>query len=297
MTNSKFYFYDLSVEEKEGQKFNWEIILDAIKSETDTKTIHYEESSNYKLSIQIGKKETENEEIIYSGFVIVGENEENYQKEKSGEFLELGFDEDESLCHINRGKLAFTLIIKSNNQIILMLEKQYFSINIRGAINYFQKRYSDTIKEIKSKTMIGKDLKNQIINIKDNKVRIARISFKKFATSERVREFGFVEDAIPKLLEQGIHADLILRWDTPLNVETFFQKLFKKESFEDALDVDFGEFLKQFTFDTDNDAVPSLKMLDKLICTYLPLDKADYTDETLFLALKELYNSKKDKLE
>lgn len=119
----------------------------------------------------------------------------------------------------------------------------------------------------------------------------------KFATEDRVRQFGFVEDAIPKLLEQGIHADLILKWDRPTDVETFFKNFFKKESFEDALDVDFGEFLKQFTFETDNDAVPAMNMLDKLIKVTLPLDKADYTDETLFNTLKELYNSKKEKLE
>lgn len=296
MVNSTFYFYAISIVEKEDKEFSWESILNLIKAETDSKRIHYEKHEGYTLSVQIGKKEEDVDKKFY-GYFIVGENDSEYQKEKQGEFLELGLCDDEFLCHIHRGKLAFVINIISNTKIILMLEKQYFSLNIKGVLNYFNKRYAESVQEIKSKTMIGKDLKNQIISLKENKVKIVRISFKKFATEDRVRQFGFVEDAIPKLLEQGIHADLILKWDRPSNVKTFFKNFFKKESFRDALDVDFGEFLKQFTFETDNDAFPSMNMLDKLIMVALPLDKSEYTDKTLFNVLKELYNSKKEKLE
>ena len=37
--------------------------------------------------------------------------------------------------------------------------------------------------------------------------------------------------------------------------------------------------------------------MDKLISVALPLDKSEYSDENLFTTLKELYESKKDKLE
>jgi hypothetical protein len=296
MAKTQFYFYNLYTKEKEGQTFNWEGILDKIYTETKNRTPHYENHSDYILSIHIAKKETLKQEQAYFGYIVVGEDEGSYQKEKHGDFYELGFEEDEYLCHVAKGKLYFVLFIDKDKKITLMLEKQYFSINIKGFLNYFKNRYSNEVYELTSKNILGKDLISTIKSLKDNKIRLARLYFRKAIPEETIRKFGYVEEAIPSLLKKGIYADLVLHWDKPIGVIDFFTSLFKTKTFDESLDVDFGEFLKIFSFETDNDTIPSLNLLDKIICFILPLDKSEYDEEDIFKLMKEYYLEKREKI-
>ena len=294
MAQPVFYFYNLFLKKKEDKSFDWVDELDKIKLETESKSPSYQDHINY--SIHLIKKEEQAESKLFFGFFIVGENEANYSKEKKGEFLELDLEEDEHLCHNVKGKLYFLICVDSKGHVILMLERQYFSLNINGFMNYFTERYSDSIEHLRSKNIIGKDLKSTIRNLKDNEIRLVRIYFKKYAPEDRVKKCGYVEDIIPNLLEKGIYADITLRWNVPPKTETFFKNFFKTNSFDEALDVDFGELLKIFQFKTDNDTIPTLNLLDKIICFTLPRDKAEYDDNEIFLSMKEGFQSKRDKL-
>jgi len=106
-----------------------------------------------------------------------------------------------------------------------------------------------------------------------------------------------VEEAIPRLLDKGMYADITLRWENPPKTSEVFMSFFKKRTFEETLDVDFGEFLKAFNFETDNEAIPSLNLLDKIISFILPLDKSSYqNDNSIFSSMKEGFEGKKSKL-
>lgn len=296
MVQTKFYFYDLLLQNKQNKNFDWTTELDKIMLETTNKSPTYQNQSDYILSVQIIKKEEKQGGKFYFGYFIVGEDEINYRKEKKGEFLELGFEEDEHLCHNLKGKLNFLIWVGDDEKLILMFERQYFSLNIKGFVNYFKQRYLDIIKDLRSRNIIGKDLKSTIQGLKENKVTLVRLYFKKYAPEERIKQFGYIEEVIPNLLQKGIYADISLRWENPPNTEGFFKNLFGTESFEEALNVDFGELLKIFNFETDNDAIPSLNLLDKIIYFMLPLDKTSYDDKEMFKILKEGFESKRDKL-
>jgi len=221
MAQTKFYFYDLLLYNKPEMTFDWSKELDKIMLETKNKSPTYQNQSDYILSVHIIKKEEAQGSKFYFGYFIVGEDEINYSREKKGEFLELGFEENEHLCHNIKGKLNFLICIRDNEKPILMFERQYFSLNIKGFVNYFKQRYSDIIEDLKSRNIIGKDLKSTIQSLKENKVTLVRIYFKKYAPEDRIKQFGYVEEVIPNLLQKGIYADISLRWETPPNTESF----------------------------------------------------------------------------
>jgi len=296
MAQTKFYFYDLLLQNKQDMIFDWSEELDKIMLETTNKSPTYQNHSDYILSVHIIKKEEAKGGKFYFGYFIVGEDEINYSKERKGEFLELGFEEDEHLCHNLKGKLNFLIWVGDDGKPILMFERQYFSLNIKGFVNYFKQRYSTIIEDLRSRNIIGKDLKSTIQGLKENKVTLVRLYFKKYAPEDRIKQFGYVEEVIPNLLQKGIYADISLRWQNPPNTEGFFKNLFGTESFEEALNVDFGELLKIFSFDTDNETIPSLNLLDKIIYFMLPLEKTAYDDGGMFKTLKEGFESKRDKL-
>ena len=296
MAQTKFYFYDLLLQNKPETTFDWSGELDKIMLETTNKSPTYQNHSDYILSVHIIKKQEAQGGKFYFGYFIVGEDEINYSRERKGEFLELGFEENEHLCHNIKGKLNFLIWVGDDGKPILMFERQYFSLNIKGFVNYFKQRYSNIIEELRSRNIIGKDLKSTIQSLKENKVTLVRLYFKKYAPEDRIKQFGYVEEVIPNLLQKGIYADISLRWENPPNTESFFKKLFSAGSFEEALNVDFGELLKIFTFDTDNDTIPQLNLLDKIIYFMLPRDKTEYDDNDMFITLKEGFEGKKDKL-
>lgn len=296
MAQTKFYFYDLLLQNKEEKEFNWKEELDKIMLETEQKSPSYQNHSDYILSVHIVKKEDVQGGRFYFGYFIVGEDDINYSRERKGEFLELGFEEDEHLCHKIKGKLNFLIWVSDEGKPILMLERQYFSLNIKGFINYFKQRYSEIIEDLRSRNIIGKDLKSTIQSLKDNEVKLVRIYFRKYAPEDRIKQCGYVEEVIPNLLEKGIYADITLRWKNPPKTEGFFKNFFNTTNFEEALNVDFRELLKIFTFDTDNDTIPSLNLLDKIIYFMLPRDKTEYEDNEMFIALKEGFENKREKL-
>ena len=296
MAQTKFYFYNLMVDNKIGFQFNWKEELDKIYKETQEKKPNYQEHPDYTLSLHISEKVEGSNDITYLGYFIVTEDDTEYKKEKKGEFYELGLDEDEHLCNIPKGKLYFLLWINKKGEVILMLERQYFSLNIKGFLHYLKQRYSDKIEDIQSKNILGKDLKTTLLNLRDNEITLVRIYFKKYAPEQRVKKSGYVEDVIPKLLEKGIYADITLRWEKPPKVWEFFRKFSNTSTFEEALDIDFGEFLKIFNFETDNDTIPSMNLLDKIIFFQLPRDKSEYSEDKILKAIKEGFESKKDKL-
>jgi len=298
MAQTKFYFYDILTTNKENQIFNWQEALDQIVKETTTKPPVYINYSGYTLSIHIIKKEDLVNEKLYLGYIVIAEDKSSYQKEKRGDFFELGFEEDESLLYTPKGKLYFLFWINNSGEILLNLEKQSFSINIKGFLNYFKTRYSTEIEEINSRMKLGKDLTTTIKSLRDNKIRIVRIYFKKYTPEDTIRKFGYVEEAIPSLLQKGIYADLYLHWDkqNSITIADFFKNFVKRTTFEEALDVDFGEFLKAFSFETDNSAVPSLNLLDKIICFTLPGDKSEYNNEQIFSAMRQYFIENKEKI-
>lgn len=290
-----FYFYNIRLELKEGQSFDWNNVLEIIKSETDQKQPVYKAISGYTISLRIMREKVLDIGKIYEGYILIAEDENEYKKEKKCDFLELDIEEDEHLTHTKKGKLYFLIHVK-DNIITLMLEKQHFIINIRGLLHYFVERYPDMIDKINTRKILGKDLMSSIKNIKDNKMKFVRIYFKKYTPAERIREFGYVEDAIPNYLEKGLYADLTLHFGRAVSVGNFFTEFFKKTTFEEALDVDFGEFLKIFSFEVDNDVTPSLNMLDKMISFTLPLDKSQYSDEEIYNEIERFFVEKKEKI-
>ncbi len=297
MNQTKFYFYNISLKDiNDDYKFNWEESLNQILNETKIKAPTYINHSDYTLSIYVLKKENLDDGRLYSGYILVGEDDEDYKKEKKGDFFELGFEDDEHLLHALKGKLYFLSYINDEGKNILMLEKQYFSINIKGFLSYFKSRYSDKIQDIRSRTILGKDLISIITSLKDNKIKLVKLYFKKFTPEETIRTYGYVEDALISFLKKGIYAEIALHWEKPVGIVDFFKKLFKKNTFEEALDVDFGEFLKIFSFETDNDTIPSLNLLDQIISFTLPGDKADYNDNQIFSLIKKYLIDKKDKI-
>ena len=297
MTQSKFYFYRLRVEAKEGESIRWGNIFDGLLQEAVEKNINYESYTNCKLSIHITKKENIGEEKSYSGYLVISEDKETYHKEKKGKFLDIGFDDDESLCHRKKGKLFFLFNIQDNGDVILMLEKQHFSLNITGFLAYLRTRYSRSIEELRYNTLLGKDLTSAIKSLKDNKLTLLKVYFKKHTPADRLQRHGYVEDEIKSLKEKGINANLSLTWDEPITVSKFFKTFFNKRTFEDALEVNFGEFLKVFSFKTNNSVMPTLNLLDNLICFTLPLDKSNYDDDSLFTAMKEYYVENRESIE
>ena len=296
MAQTKFYFYNIKAKNEEGDSFDWIKYLDAIQQETFTKQSHYQDHEGYSLSIHILDKEKVGEENMYKGYMIVGEDEKSYKKEKKGEFLELDFQDDEHLLHIVKGKLYFIFWIDNEGRVILMLEKQYFSLNIKGFLNYFKNRYTEEAKKVTSKTILGKELIATLKSLKDNKIQLARIYFRKSTPEETIRKYGFVEDEIASMLRKGIHAELYLHMTTPRTLGDFFKQFFKRRSFEEALEVDLGEFLRQFSFQTDNDIIPEFDVLDKLISLTLPLEKTQYAENQILSEMQSFFLNKKDKI-
>jgi len=131
MANTKFYFYSIKAKDEEDNPFDWLNSLDVIYNETQSKKNEYQEHQDYSLGIYVLQKEKIGEETLYKGYMIVGEDQKSYKKEKKGEFLELDFQEDEHLCHVVKGRLYFLFWIDNEGRVILMLEKQYFSLNIK----------------------------------------------------------------------------------------------------------------------------------------------------------------------
>lgn len=297
MGQTKFYFYNLFVQNKLGNQFNWKESLDLIYNETQKKDIVYRSHTDYTLSIHIVKREELQNELLYLGYLVVGEDVENYKKEKKGEFLELEFDDDEHLLNVPKGKLFFLISLNTNGNIILMLEKQYFSLNIKGFLHYLKERHSSILEDIRSKNILGKDLKTILTTLKNNHLTMVRLYFKKYAPQDRIKKGYYVEDVIPKLLEKGIYADITMHWKEPPKTMDFFTKFLGTSTFEEALDIDFGEFLKVFSFETDNDAIPQMNLLDKIVFFLLPFDKSEYPSENeIFDAMKQGFDSKRDKL-
>jgi len=293
--DNKFYFYEILEKLKDDQSINWETVFETLSQETTNKTPHNEEVGGYQISVRVLKKSDFETFKLYAGYILLGEEDKQYKIEKNCDFFDLDLDDGELLCHTQKGKLYFLFIVSNGNKPILMLEKIHFMINIRGVLNYFQKRYSDAIEKIDSKTILGKDLVTAIKNMKDDKIKLAKFYFKKSIPTEQTKQFGYVEDAIPNLLEKGIQAELILHFITKPKVADFFA-LFTKKSFDEALDVDFGQLMRSFYFETDNTMMPKIDMLDKIISYTLPLDKADYQEDALLTELENYFKANKDKL-
>ena len=288
---TKFYFYNLHTKTRSEKKFNWKMVLEKIFTETKTKKPHYERYGENTLSMHILKKEELREDILYLGYIVVGEDDRTYQQEKSGDFFELKLEDGAHLLHRFKGKLYF-LISLNNEHVKLMLERQYFALSVNAVINYFNIRYSDSLEKLKSKTILGRELTNTLKNIKGNNIKLAKICFRKSTPEETIRKFGFVEEAIPSLL----NAELCLHWREPISVADFCKTLFRKKAFEDVFDTDFGEFLKTFSFETDSTITPKLNLLDRLICFELPLEKANCTDSEIFDMIKDFFIKNKDKV-
>lgn len=288
---SDFYFYRLQPQIKDGSVFEWEKILETLLEETKNKTPHYEQISFGALSVHVLKKDIKQEKF-YFGFLVVSEDKGDYKKEKQGIFSDLGFGTDENLCHTHKGKLYFMIHLDEKNNAILMLEKQYFAINISGFLGYFKKRYSDKIEDLAYKTILGKELRAILSKIKNDKLRVARIRLRNSAIKDLDRKFGYVEDAIESFKKQGVYAEIVLHWDKPsVSTGEFLSEFFKAKTFNDALDVNFGEFLKVFSFKTDSEFIPELNLLNRLIKFTLPFDKAMHNDDEIFSAVKEFYTN------
>jgi len=296
MANTKFYFYSIKAKDEEDNPFDWLNSLDVIYNETQSKKNEYQEHQDYSLGIYVLQKEKIGEETLYKGYMIVGEDQKSYKKEKKGEFLELDFQEDEHLCHVVKGRLYFLFWIDNEGRVILMLEKQYFSLNIKGFLSYFKSRYPKEAKKITSKTILGKDLLATLKNLRDNKVRLARIYFRKATPEETIKKYGLVEEEIASMLKKGIHAELYLHLDRPMTLGDFFKQFFKRKSFEEALDVDFGEFLRELSFQTDNDIFPEFNVLDKLVSLTLPLEKTSYEENQILSEMQNFFITKKEKI-
>jgi len=105
-----------------------------------------------------------------------------------------------------------------------------------------------------------------------------------------------VEEEIASMLKKGIHAELYLHLDRPMTLGDFFKQFFKRKSFEEALDVDFGEFLRELSFQTDNDIFPEFNVLDKLVSLTLPLEKTSYEENQILSEMQNFFITKKEKI-
>lgn len=282
MARTRFFFYDIELQVKEGRTFDLLSRFKEIQQEKQTNGVpSYVTIDNHRVCIMVNEIKEQNNEAFVLGKFVATEGRENYREENKGEFYDVELsDEDSQLCNLEKGALFFLVYIDTTTgKTVLMFEMVHFSIGIGGLRTYFKERY-DELDYLITVQKLGRDLEPILERVANSGLRIARIKTNRDITEAQLRGKGPIEKAAKLLIDEDIDCELIFRFRK--GEKTFFDFLkdvFHKEDVSDLLRTEFGDFFRKFDFVLDNTAEMKFNFFDKVLRYELPFSKIDSMNE------------------
>ncbi len=300
----KFYFHELLLIPKIGKKPDICVLLNKIKSEIDSKNPYYIQLNGSKLHFQVAIIMDRRDEIFFMGKMILSHKAIDFREEISGVLYPLPTKPDSGLCH-NIMDMSFFILHydKKTGESIVMLEHIPFSLSIGAFVAYLKQRMSSDVELIDHKLKIGRDIVKLLKDISGYNLIGARIQLRKSITSKQLRnKFGLIDDALVAVSRKGFTCELILKWDKrdkkKLTLLEFFRQFFKIGEISELQNTNFGEFLRIFSFTTDNEALPPINVMDKILVCPMLLPKAEYlsNEKSMFEKMMVYFDEHRDEI-
>jgi len=290
--HSDYFLYQLHWVNKPTKNFNWKIAFDQILRETNANNPMRLHSS--KVTLHVLSVDTSDQSYVaYSGYMRVGEDKKEWGIGKKNDEHELELDDDEILFNKQKGKVFFFLAVFSN-KVILVFEKIHFILNISGFVAYLQERFATDIDDLKQKTLPGREFIDIVKRNKEKNIKVADIYFKNYVTKEMMRQFGYVEDVLPKLLAKKIRAEVRLHFIEDTTLKDFLLGFSKKETVDEAIAINYAEVLKIFDLTMCDKNCKPINLIDKILRIVVPFDKGQLDDVKLCKHLEGAFKDKKD---
>lgn len=287
MSNLEFFFYELSIKPI-SDDFDLVNKCDILKKETDDHKPTYLKNTEAgsRVCIDILDKKVLGKETFFSGKIIKSQEPKNFKIEDGGQLNELELQGDTAITNNKKDIIYFTLYINTtSNKYVVALEYQPFSISIGIMLECIKNHFKTEIKEITAERKFGKDLIDELNAVSGDKLTLAIIRFKKNVPISKLKQLGYVEDAIEHLKEKNLDFTLKLHWggkDEKITPKEFITQFFRIHDFTQLEQTNFFEFMKTLQIKTDNITYSKINFMDKILRFEFKDNKEKYNDDRIF---------------
>jgi hypothetical protein len=297
MSEIEFLFHNFEVKFKESSTKNLLMIIEKIQKYNKNPAYLEDEQTKTRLCMKIiDREQLKDKNILFLGEMIQSSKSNEFKEERKGLLNPLRLKAESAIAHQRKGVINFLICLNLNKKkCIVMLENQAFSPGINKLTDYINEIGKDEIDEISHKQILGKDFINFLRGVSNNSLTLVNFRLKKNLSTDEIKRFGLVEDAMQKLKEKELDFEIILHWGAKdknkIRLIDFIKGFFKIEDVSDLEGVDFSELLRKFTVETDSTTFPKVDIMERMFRYKLIGEKTFYetNKRELFDKMKEFF--------